>query len=390
LLVNAVENRCYGVENRRCLKSFIIPVSDFPNGSAVYSGTARQLQIGEKVYLIGITVRSDEIAFSLQPCSTSSPTPPYPKRDVPYRSALAFRFPKGYLATAGYNEVQELIEWAVSIDNSGAAEPVEQLPSATKTPETTVNPKDGMKYVWIPPGTFTMGCSTGDSECRPEEKPPHEVTLTHGFWMAQTPVTVGAYKRYAQAAAKPMPPEKDNFGRLLNAAAVDDSLPVVFVTWDDAAGYCGWAGMRLPTDAEWEQAARAGTTGARYGNLDDIAWYADNSGRHPIDSTAIWNTNQKNYFLRLYDNGNGPKPVGQKQPNAYGLYDMLGNVWQWTADWYGEEWPGDRLRALRGGSWVNLPRLVRVSFRVRGDRRNRDTLTGLRCVGVAAIQKIQK
>jgi hypothetical protein len=127
LLVNAVENRCNGVENRRCLKSFIIPVSDFPNGSAVYSGTARQLQIGEKVYLIGITVRSDEIAFSLQPCSTSSPTPPYPKRDVPYRSALAFRFPKGHLATAGYNEVQELIEWAVSIDNSGAAEPVEQL-----------------------------------------------------------------------------------------------------------------------------------------------------------------------------------------------------------------------------------------------------------------------
>jgi formylglycine-generating enzyme required for sulfatase activity len=265
--------------------------------------------------------------------------------------------------------------------------------SGLRARQVNVNAKDGLKYVWIPPGTFTMGCSPGDSECDGDEKPAHQVTVSKGFWMGQTTVTVGAYKRYAQATGKPMPPEKDNDGRLLNAAAGNDSLPVVAVTWDEAAGYCGWAGMRLPAEAEWELAARAGTTGARYGNLDEIAWYGDNSGRGRIDSTAIWNTDQKNYAKRLFDNGNGPKPVGQKLPNAYGLYDMLGNVWQWVADWYGEKYyqaserqdptgpPGGTLRTLRGGSWNLNPRNVRASYRCRVVPQFRIYLLGVRCAG---------
>jgi formylglycine-generating enzyme required for sulfatase activity len=268
------------------------------------------------------------------------------------------------------------------------------LPPAGPRPgDVKVDSKDGLKYVWIPPGKFMMGCSPGDSECDDDEKPAHEATITRGFWMGQTAVTVGAWRRYAQAAGKAMPPEKLG-GWTLNAAAGNDSLPVVGVTWDEASGYCGWAGMRLPTEAEWELAARAGTTGARYGSLDEVAWYADNSGRQRIDSIAIWDTDRQNYIQRLRDNGSGPKPVGQKQPNAYGLYDMLGNVWQWTADWYGGKYyeasekqnpagpPGGTLRTLRGGSWYFNPRVVRVSRRVRNIPGGRGLNVGVRCVAL--------
>ena len=86
-------------------------------------------------------------------------------------------------------------------------------------------------------------------------------------------------------------------------------MPIVNVSWDDAQAYCGWMGGRLPTEAEWEYAARGGSTEARYGNLDDIAWYGKNSGNQTHD-------------------------VAQKRANGFGLYDMLGNVWEWVSDWY--------------------------------------------------------
>lgn len=111
-------------------------------------------------------------------------------------------------------------------------------------------------------------------------------------------------------------------------------MPAVIVTWDEARSYCEWSGGRLPTEAEWEYTARAGNPSARYGDLDAIAWYADNGGKQRIHSAQIWRTDQPNYGKRLFGNGNGPHPVGQKQPNGWNLYDMLGNVWQWTADWY--------------------------------------------------------
>jgi formylglycine-generating enzyme required for sulfatase activity len=220
------------------------------------------------------------------------------------------------------------------------------------TPGTTmVNPKDGLTYVWIPPGRFTMGCSPGDSECYDAEKPAHEVTITRGFWLGQTPVTQQAYQRVTG----------QNPSHFKGAG-----LPVETVNWNEAKSYCEAIGGRLPTEGEWEYAARAGSTAARYGNPDEIAWYLENSGGTTHE-------------------------VGKKRANAFGLYDTLGSVWQWVADWYGNYVYGaqsdpsgagsGQTRALRGGSFYNNVRDARVSLRGRNDPGLRNVNFGLRCVG---------
>jgi formylglycine-generating enzyme required for sulfatase activity len=258
---------------------------------------------------------------------------------------------------------------------------------------TTINPKDRLTYVLVPPGTFQMGCSPGDSECDAEEKPAHQVTITKGFWMGQAEVTVGAYKRFAGATGREMPPEPNFSGRLLNPGWGDEAMPIVDVTWDDAQAYCSWAGGRLPTEAEWEYAARAGSTAARYGDLDEIAWYGGNSGRQRLDSTRIWDEDHANYVKRLNENGNAMHEVGQKRANAFGLYDMLGNVWEWVNDWCDQNYYQNSLsqdptgptsgqyRVLRGGSWVLVPRYVRVSGRSWCNPAGRFNYFGFRCGG---------
>lgn len=157
-------------------------------------------------------------------------------------------------------------------------------------------------------------------------------------------------------------PEKPRFPQ------ITDLHPVVNVSWQNAVDYCKWDGdRRMPTEAEWEYSARAGTSQARYGNLDDIAWYDENSG-------------------------GGTHPVAQKQPNGFGLYDMLGNVLQWNADWYDAKYyekspqqdpPGagsSGFRSVRGGSWVNVSGNVRVSVRNRILPGVRFVYLGFRCV----------
>lgn len=208
--------------------------------------------------------------------------------------------------------------------------------------------------------------------------------------MGQTPVTVGAYKRYSLRTGKAMPPEPDFYGRELNPGWRNELQPIVRISWDQAGNYCASAGMRLPFEAEWEYAARAATREARYGTLDDIAWYADNSGTQPLDTAR----NEPFVLgINLMNNRNEPKIVGQKLPNAWKLYDILGNVSQWTADWYGEKYydaldgqdpqgpPGGERRVLRGGWWGSKPSAIRVSSRNQDEPVYQRINHGFRCVG---------
>lgn len=119
--------------------------------------------------------------------------------------------------------------------------------------EVKVSPKDGLSYVRIPSGTFMMGCSPADRECSANEKPGHRVTISKGLWLGQTEVTVGAYKRFARETGKDMPGELPG----------NDAMPILDVSWHDAMAYCSWSGGRLPTEGEWEYAARAGSAEAR-------------------------------------------------------------------------------------------------------------------------------
>ena len=212
---------------------------------------------------------------------------------------------------------------------------------------SNVNAKDGQRYVWIPPGHFVMGCSPGDNECKDWEKPAHNVSITKGFWLGQTPVSVGAWKHFAAATSKPMPPEPKLAASQLNPGWRDEQQPIVDVNWNESKDFCEWIGGRLPTEAEWEYAARAG--GANSGFADHI--------------------------------------------NAWNLYDMLGNVWQWTADWNGATYraqqedtdpkgpaEGDR-RVIRGGSWVLNLHVVHGSNRNAHAPSLRYYNIGFRCVG---------
>ncbi len=260
-----------------------------------------------------------------------------------------------------------------------------------RTGDVKVNAKDGLKYVWIAPGSFTMGCSPNDGDCLREEGPAHPVNITKGFWMGQTLVTVGAWKKYSADTGKPPLRDRDSSPRRFNESAGDDNLPATLLNWNEARDFCAWSGGRLPGEAEWEFAARAGTTGPRYGNIDAIAWDGDNSGRARLDASAIMRTDQKSYSQRLFDNGNNPHPVAQKQANAWGVYDMLGSMYQWTADWFDENYyarsenrdpigpSSGQYRVLRGASWTSEPRHVRASYRRPKDPNDRTSVYGLRC-----------
>ena len=262
--------------------------------------------------------------------------------------------------------------------------PGQDVPPGTER----MNPRDGLLYVWVPGGTFQMGCVPGDTECMVDEDPRHEVVITSGFWMGKTEVTVQGFRQFTRQSRIKMPPEPraTPFGSLSRrsksiANAFDigpgkkDDRPIVNVTWDEARTFCEFAGGRLPTEAEWEYAARGGKPGLKYPWGDEVsheeANYGNVSGRDLWEYTA---------------------PVGSFPPNDLGLHDMIGNVWEWTSDWLdgnyyrrspsvdpsgpetGEE------RVVRGGSWGFHPEWLRTSVRVRAKPDARGDDIGFRCV----------
>jgi formylglycine-generating enzyme required for sulfatase activity len=217
------------------------------------------------------------------------------------------------------------------------------------------NPNDGQEYVWTPAGEFEIGCSPDDDECNAAEMTHHSVTvrITRGFWLGRTEVTEAAYEKTLGHELFPVK---------------GPQYPVEGINWYEAREYCEAAGGRLPTEAEWEYAARAHNPGARYGQLDTIAWYSGNSGSHIHE-------------------------LRQKQPNSWGLYDVLGNAKEWVADWYDENYyhsqpslvsdpkgPTTGMhRVLRGGYWDDRLGDVRVSNRDFSIPSNRSVGYGLRC-----------
>ena len=237
-----------------------------------------------------------------------------------------------------------------------------EQPVATTTRETPanvaptlkVNARDGESYVWIQPGRFLMGCSAGDPACEDDEAPVHIVAIQRGFWLARTEVTE---QRFLTRVPR---------GNGADAPSVD-GLPATGMSWAAAKSYCQAVGGRLPTEAEWEYAARAGTPTRYYDSLPTIAWYSDNS------------------------NG-GPHPVGGKTPNAFGLHDMLGNVSEWVLDRYysaydetsdpvnvEEPLAGNASGVARGGSWVSDEEGVRVSRRLEMLPDAEEPHIGFRC-----------
>ncbi|MCP4702436.1 MAG: formylglycine-generating enzyme family protein [Gammaproteobacteria bacterium] len=251
---------------------------------------------------------------------------------------------------------------------------------------------------WIAPGRFLMGSPQNEPGRYGDEGPCHEVTLSEGFWLFDTPVTQALWEAVTE----------ENPSRFKSP-----QRPVEQVSWKDAKAFLEKINQRypalqlsLPTEAQWEYACRAGTDTAVYAGpieiigqhnapvLDTIAWYGGNSG---VDFELENGHDISDWREKQYDHQRaGTHPVGQKQPNPWGLYDMLGNVWEWCEDGrrsYNKDAQLNPLgsvevgasRACRGGSWFDDARYVRAAFRYENDPGYRHGNLGFRCARVQQV-----
>jgi len=227
-----------------------------------------------------------------------------------------------------------------------------------------VNPQDGAEMAWMPPGEFEMG--TPEALAVPDgpadEQPVHRVRITAGFWMYRHEVTNEQYRAF-----RPSHDSGEYRGISVNA----DRMPVASVDWDGAGAYCRWAGGRLPTEAEWEYACRAGQS-RRHTWGDSEAQAGRYASVADITAQVRWSD-----FV-VFDTDDGiaaATAVGMFPPNDWGLHDMLGNVWEWCSDWYARDYYArspvedpqgpeqGSLRVLRGGSWFSPPVQTRCTAR---------------------------
>jgi formylglycine-generating enzyme required for sulfatase activity len=271
----------------------------------------------------------------------------------------------------------------------------------------------GMKLVVIPHGTFQMGSPAGEKGRHDDEGPQHEVQITKDFYMAKFAVTRGQFRQFVENTGyktdaekdgkggwgyvetkdgKGSFPQKDIFNWRRTGFEQTDEHPVVNVSWNDAQAFCEWLGRkedkpyRLPTEAEWEYACRAGTSTRYYngdedGGLRQVANIADRSLAAKWDHSGLHNPDFKKALISWLEEVSWSDgypftaPVGQFRSNAWGLYDMHGNVYQWCSDWSDPKYyhrsprvdpqgPDDgQFRVLRGGSWLDFPRWCRSARR---------------------------
>jgi formylglycine-generating enzyme required for sulfatase activity len=227
--------------------------------------------------------------------------------------------------------------------------------------------RTGITFLRLPAGRFQMGTPWAllGEKGTDFERPVREVTLTQPFWLARHPVTNQEYRVFLEANPDAPKPEYWDEPKLNG-----EHQPVVGVSWHEALRFCEWAGFRLPTEAEWEYACRAGTrTHYSFGDspkeLREYAWFEENSGGRS-------------------------RNVGMKRPNPWGLHDMHGNVWEWCQDWFGPYSAGMATdpqgpeqasgRVRRGGSWGSSARFCRSAFRFRFSPESRINFLGFRPV----------
>jgi formylglycine-generating enzyme len=302
-----------------------------------------------------------------------------------------------------------------------------QEAQAVRAPEVQTNSIE-MQLVRIPAGEFFMGGTESAQELtksfaayerKPEEfsdeYPRHKVRITRPFWLGRHEVTVGQFRRFVEDSGYKTSAETDGEGgwgydpktgmcsgrhpqfswREVGFPQSDDH-PVLNVSWYDAVAFCEWLSRqeekryRLPSEAEWEYACRAGTT-TRY-------YHGDDPTDLPQVARLINATGHKS-FAHVDQQVNFLKPgesftakVGSYKPNAWGLFDMLGNVWEWTGDWYGEEYyaaspledpPGmddANVKVRRGGAWNTFPLYARPAYRNWNTRATRCLNLGFRIV----------
>ena len=275
-------------------------------------------------------------------------------------------------------------------------EPTETVAPTQGAPlcELHTRPTDDMEMVCVPAGEFEMGSPRGEDN----ERPVHTVTLD-AFWIDRMEVSVAQFRLFVEATDRRTDAERSGYGwaqvgmewRQVRDAdwmhpdgpdsEADDSHPVVHVSWNDAAAYCEWAGARLPTEAEWEYAAR-GPQGFVYPWGDEF----EGSRLNYCDANC-----EVDWDLSADDGYERVAPVGSYPAGAswVGALDLAGNVWEWTADWYGAYTgdpqvnptgpeSGDR-RVLRGGAWSNERWLVRSSYRDQLAPGVSSAIRGFRC-----------